>query len=107
MKAKGGSTKSSRECTRAGRFLRELRQKAQLSSTEVGRRSGQSGSEIAYLETGRRRLSIRHLVPVLEALSEDDLDKLVAHLRKALRLLCLDEGVPPALLNYIFETREE
>ncbi len=100
------STLNSPRHPRAGRFLRELRQAAGLSTTDVGLRLGWSRTEIAFLETGRRRLSIRHLVAVLGVLCDDPVE-LAGNFTEALRLLCVDEGVPPASLNHIFGQREE
>jgi transcriptional regulator with XRE-family HTH domain len=101
--------KLKRKHLKTGQFLRSLRQKRKVSANELAGVLGWSGAEIAFLETGERRLSIWHTLSIVKALCSDAerSSRLAWTFREAMRLLCVDEGVPPVLVEYVFSARPQ
>ena len=65
---------------RAGEVLREARERARLSQTDVARRSGIAQSVISAYESGRREPGVRTLVRLVEATGHElELDVVPAH----------------------------
>ena len=76
-----------------GEYLKELRSRRGMTTRQLGEAVGCSGSHITFLEKGRRRVSLRLLPRIVEALQGDFL--------YALGLYCLDQGVPEEMVSGI------